>query len=171
MPAKATIQHRRDTAANWVAAQSSAGVTPILAEGELAYETDTKRFKIGDGTSLWGELPYRKGDDGIDAETLIGFNTQTGTAYTIVPSDKNKVVTLANSAAITVTIPSDTTAIIDPGTIVNFLQAGAGQVTFVGADGVTLRFTPGARTRAQWSSASMFKWRANEWVLSGDLTL
>jgi len=46
------FQLRRDTAINWEA------VDPVLLVGELAYETDTGRLKLGDGTSTWSELPY-----------------------------------------------------------------------------------------------------------------
>jgi hypothetical protein len=47
-----TIQWRRDTAANWATAN------PILAQGEPAVELDTKKFKIGDGTTAWNSLAY-----------------------------------------------------------------------------------------------------------------
>jgi hypothetical protein len=171
MPAKAIIQHRRDTAANWIAAQAALGSSPLLASGEIAYETDTKQFKIGDGTSLWGALPYRKGTDGADAPTILGFNDQTSTSYTLVLSDKNKVVTLANASPITLTVPTDSSAPFEIGTTVNLLQAGAGQVTVVGASGVSVRSTPGLKLRAQWSSASLYKWKTNEWILSGDTVL
>lgn len=47
------IQFRRDTAANWRAAN------PILASGEPAFETDTQLFKIGvGGASPYMSLPY-----------------------------------------------------------------------------------------------------------------
>lgn len=42
-----TIQIRRDTAANWTSQNN------ILAIGEIGFETDTKQFKVGDGTSTW----------------------------------------------------------------------------------------------------------------------
>ena len=46
------IQLRNDTAANWISAD------PILAQGEMGIETDTRLFKIGDGASTWSELDY-----------------------------------------------------------------------------------------------------------------
>jgi len=52
MPSKAIIQFRRDTSANWTS------TNPVLSSGEVGYETDTKRFKIGDGTTVWGSLTY-----------------------------------------------------------------------------------------------------------------
>jgi hypothetical protein len=46
------IQIRRDTAGNWY------GNNTVLSVGELAYETDTKRIKIGDGASFYNNLHY-----------------------------------------------------------------------------------------------------------------
>ena len=47
-----TIKLRRDTAANWLAAN------PVLASSEPGFETDTGFVKYGDGTSVWSALPY-----------------------------------------------------------------------------------------------------------------
>jgi hypothetical protein len=58
MPAQTVIKLRRGTAAQWTAAQTAAGATPVLAAGEQGYETDTGKLKIGDGTALWGALSY-----------------------------------------------------------------------------------------------------------------
>lgn len=46
------IQLRRDMAANWTSAN------PLLAVGEIGIETDTGRWKVGDGTTLWNALGY-----------------------------------------------------------------------------------------------------------------
>lgn len=46
------IQIRRDTETNWN------NINPVLALGELAYVTDTKRVKAGDGESSFSSLPY-----------------------------------------------------------------------------------------------------------------
>lgn len=43
---------RRDTAAAWTAAN------PTLLSGEMGIETDTRKFKIGDGTTAWNSLGY-----------------------------------------------------------------------------------------------------------------
>jgi len=53
------IQLRRGTAAEWTAAN------PTLALGELGLETDTVKFKIGDGSTNWSTLGYGiQGDTG-----------------------------------------------------------------------------------------------------------
>ncbi len=46
------MQQRRGTAAQWTAAN------PILAAGEIGFETDTNKFKMGNGSSAWGSLQY-----------------------------------------------------------------------------------------------------------------
>ena len=48
------MQQRRGTAAQWTSAD------PILAAGEIGFETDTSQFKIGDGTNHWADLSYFK---------------------------------------------------------------------------------------------------------------
>ncbi|WP_302257890.1 hypothetical protein [uncultured Alistipes sp.] len=35
---------------------------PVLLKGEVVYESDTTRHKIGDGMTAWNALPYAKGD-------------------------------------------------------------------------------------------------------------
>jgi Major tropism determinant N-terminal domain/Fibronectin type III domain len=44
------IQLRRDTAANWVS------TNPVLRAGEFGIETDTLKFKIGNGSSTWTQI-------------------------------------------------------------------------------------------------------------------
>jgi hypothetical protein len=46
------MQQRRGTAAQWTAAN------PVLAAGEIGFETDTNKFKMGNGTSTWSALQY-----------------------------------------------------------------------------------------------------------------
>ena len=46
------IQLKRGVAANWTS------LNPILAQGEIGYETNTNKFKIGDGVTDWSSLAY-----------------------------------------------------------------------------------------------------------------
>lgn len=46
------IQIRGDTAAAWTSAN------PILADREIGWESDTKKIKVGDGTTAWTSLAY-----------------------------------------------------------------------------------------------------------------
>lgn len=53
---------RRDSAANW------SNVDPVLSNGEIGLETDTGKFKIGNGVSTWEALLYYARADDIAAE-------------------------------------------------------------------------------------------------------
>lgn len=46
------IQFRRDTSANWAAAN------PVLGTGEPGFDTTLKMFKVGDGSTAWSSLPW-----------------------------------------------------------------------------------------------------------------
>ena len=50
------MQQRRGTAAQWLSVNGGNG--PVLAAGEIGYETDTNKFKIGDGVNHWIDLDY-----------------------------------------------------------------------------------------------------------------
>lgn len=55
------IQNRRGTAAEWTSAN------PVLSAGEIGFETDTLKFKIGNGVLTWAQLSYQNasGPQGI----------------------------------------------------------------------------------------------------------
>lgn len=60
-----------NTAANWTS------LNPILLKGEIAFESDSSRFKIGDGITAWNDLPYSASSvqgliegDGIEIDGL-----------------------------------------------------------------------------------------------------
>lgn len=78
------IQLRRDTSAVWAA------VNPILADGEMGLETDTRYLKFGDGSTPWNGLGYcQAGPTGPTPLSLSGTPSATGTVgtpYSFTPS-------------------------------------------------------------------------------------
>ena len=72
-----TMQQKRGTAANWTSSN------PILLAGEIGFETDTNRIKIGDGVSHWNNLDYVTNIDELgtggnnSSETLLTIETDT----------------------------------------------------------------------------------------------
>jgi len=70
------VQQRRGTAAQWTAAN------PVLAAGELGLESDTGKFKAGDGANTWSVLAYTIGANGATgpqgATGLTGSTGSTG---------------------------------------------------------------------------------------------
>ena len=203
------LQNRRDTAANWTSNN------PTLAAGEIGLETDTAKYKMGDGTTAWNSLAYAYtagaagatgptgptgsvgpsgaagatgptgpigatgpvGATGASGATGAGgveaVNAQVGTTYTFVLTDRDDLVTASNASAQTYTIPLNSSVAFPTGSLVNLIQIGAGQVTVVGAGGVTLNSTGATsaqpKTRAQYSVLTLIKAGTDTWYATGDV--
>lgn len=69
------INQRRDTAANWIV------VDPILQEGEVGWETDTLRSKLGNGVDVWSALDYN-----LDTAGLAPLDSPVFTGNPQVPT-------------------------------------------------------------------------------------
>ena len=115
------MQQRRGTAAQWTAAN------PTLAAGEIGFETDTSKFKMGNGSSAWtaltyfanaadlaaiidgapdllntlNELAYSIGDDPAFLTTMNTAITATGTALAAHETDQTNIHGIANTAVLT----------------------------------------------------------------------
>ena len=83
MPVGTVIQHRRGTASAWTTAN------PTLAAAEIGYETDTKKMKLGDGSTAWNTLGYF-----VPSKTDVGLSNVDNT------SDVNKPVSTATQTAL-----------------------------------------------------------------------
>lgn len=101
------FQLRRDTAANWTAND------PILSEGEPGVETDTLKFKLGDGITAWSLLDYTN----VDFNDLTNLPT-TLSGYGITDAATSAQGSLADSA-------------VQPGDDVSDLNNDAGYLTSV----------------------------------------
>lgn len=98
----------------------------------------------------------------------LTLNAQTGTTYTAVATDSGKLVTLSNASAITVTLPPSVYAV---GEQINFVQLGAGQVTFAQGAGVTI-VSAGATASApkigkQYAAATAICTASNTFLVIG----
>jgi hypothetical protein len=60
------MQQRRGTAAQWISTNGGDG--PVLNAGEIGFEVDTNKFKIGDGINHWVDLNYFTDAEGALAE-------------------------------------------------------------------------------------------------------
>ena len=102
----ALIKNRRDTASNWTSQD------PTLLAGELGVESDTKKYKIGDGSTAWTSLDYipipdtnrlLAGNLTVGGNLTVSGSTTTVSSSTLTVTDKN--IELAKVAT-----PTDTTA-------------------------------------------------------------
>lgn len=125
------------------------------------------------GVHSFTQLPTVNGSDLVTSanikEQVVPINTQTGTAYTAVLTDRGSLVTLSNANDITCTIPVNASVAYPIGTVLSFAQLGAGQVTFVGTVGVTLNNSSGLVSKNQYSMISLIKIGTDSWIASGSL--
>jgi hypothetical protein len=84
------IQLRRDTSANWTSAN------PTLFSGEIGFETNTGKFKIGNGSSAWSALDYF-----LDSSDLSGYLTASSASTTYLTQASASTTYLTQSSAST----------------------------------------------------------------------
>lgn len=127
------MAQRKDTAANWTSAN------PILLSGEIGYETDTKKFKIGNGSSNWNSLAYLPIPDGSGNLTITG-NLEIGSTGSLTfegstaDAFETTLAVTNPTADRTITLPDRSGTVItsgDTGTVTSTMLADG---TIVNAD-------------------------------------
>ena len=117
------MQQRRGTATQWTTAN------PILNAGEIGFESDTNKFKIGDGINHWDDLAYF-----VDQDSL---NTSLGD---YIPLDQLGV---ANGVA---QLNSSGKLVSDQIPNIDEITQDAIDSALVGGDGITKTYNDGANT-------------------------
>ena len=74
------IQLRNDISNTWVTKN------PVLLQGEMGIESDTKKMKIGDGTTAWNDLDY----SGVDEEAIQTIVNNNKSSFTEVEAQENE---------------------------------------------------------------------------------
>ena len=91
------IQVRRGVAADWTS------VNPILAAGEMGVETDTNKFKFGNGTGAWSTLAYAASDSeaiGEISQDAINTALTMGSGLTKTYNDGANTITISVDSAV-----------------------------------------------------------------------
>lgn len=81
------VQFRRDTAANWTS------TNPILSAGEVGFETNTGKIKVGDGTNTWSKIATSCVESIIELNTAYTLTSQTA-AQKLFNASTNGAITL-----------------------------------------------------------------------------
>ena len=143
-----SIKFRRDTAANWTTAN------PTLDPGQPGYETDTKKLKVGDGSTVWGSLPY------FGASNSFVYNiTSHATSDTETATSGYNVIKITASGQ-TVTLP---TAVGNTGLFVIKLMV-AGTVVVDGNASETIDGGLTATLSTQYEAITIVSDNAN-WII------
>jgi len=114
--------------------------------------------EFSDGTQTQAGVP-----------SLTTFVEKTASYQLDTLDHKDNVVEMNMATAGTFTVPLDATLSWPVGASMDIFATGAGEITIAGEAGVTLNATPGLILRTQWSSATILKRGADNWVVYGDL--
>jgi hypothetical protein len=160
--------------------------TTNLPVGDLTEITGSTGITVTSGTgpipniAIDGTVATLTGTQTLTNKTLtsplinLGINAQTGTTYTTVLADNGKLTTLANAAAIALTIPPNSSVAYPVGAQINLAQTDAGQVTVAGGAGVTITSTGATaatpKTRAQYSTMTCVQTSTDNWLAMGDIS-
>ena len=113
------MQQRRGTAAQWISTNAGAG--PVLNAGEIGWESDTNKFKIGDGTNNWASLDYF-----ADVDSTV--NPAFGTSITFEGATADSYETVLQvtdpTADRTITLPNVTGTVITTGNLSDITNIG-----------------------------------------------
>ena len=109
------MQQRRGTASQWTSAN------PVLNAGEMGWESDTNKFKIGDGTNHWNDLDYF-------ADINSTVNPAFGTSITFEGATADSYETTLQvtdpTADRTITLPNVTGTVITTGNLSDITDIG-----------------------------------------------
>jgi hypothetical protein len=156
--ARADHVHATDTSRAPLASPTFTGTVTVAASGIAFTDGTQTKEAVPSRTTIYGEA---------NSNSISTSTTLSTLAY------RDSLIECSNASGtdITLTIPTNATAAYPIGTSFDVVRMGAGNVTFAPVDGtVTLHYTPGAKLRAQYSSATLFKRNTNSWILVGDLS-
>lgn len=151
----------------WRVAHNDDGTLKSIAPLAVAAQTPAQEPVRAQVNGNVGSLDVAARADHVHpASRLLTVQVDT---YTLVLADGGTFVQLNKGTAFTVTIPTNAAVAFPVGSWVEAQQYGAGQITFAGAGGVTLRASGAkVKTAAQYAVVRLTKIGADEWVLSGD---
>lgn len=89
------IQVKRGTASAWTSANT------VLAAGEVGFETDTKKIKVGDGSTAWTSLGYTVTDGDISGVTAGTGLSGGGNSGAVTLAIDSTVATLTGTQTLT----------------------------------------------------------------------
>ncbi|BAQ92785.1 hypothetical protein [uncultured Mediterranean phage uvMED] len=110
------------------------------------------------------------GDEIKSAITKVGKNSLSSNSYTLVLTDRDKLLEVGNSTDITITLPTNASVAFPIGTQILLVQSGIGQCIFTPSVGVNLYAEDSkVKTVGQYAMATLIKCDTDSWYLGGNL--
>jgi hypothetical protein len=130
------MQQRRGTASQWTSAN------PVLNAGEMGWESDSNKFKIGDGTNHWADLDYF-----IDANSTVNPSFGTSIIFEGATADSYETTLQVTdpTADRTITFP-DATGTVALTSDISELSQDAIDSALTAGTGITKTYNDGANT-------------------------
>ena len=163
------FQIAHDTAANWTSNN------PTLLAGEIGFETNTNKFKIGDGSTAWTSLAYGGGSGGSGTVINVSVATANGFSGTVATATTTPTITLttsisgvlkgngtaisAASAGTDYVAPGGALGTPSSGTLTNCVGTATGLTSgalALNTGGITYNATVGIRN--QMTTGSVYDW-------------
>ena len=130
------MQQRRGTASQWTSAN------PVLNAAEMGWESDTNKFKIGDGVNHWADLDYF-----IDANSTVNPSFGTSIVFEGATADSFETTLQVTdpTADRTITFP-DATGTVALTSDISELSQDAVDAALTAGTGITKTYNDGANT-------------------------
>lgn len=157
------IQLRRDTAANW------ASVDPTLDAGEIGIETDTRKIKIGNGSTVWTNLSYAKSDiSDLSVNDLSDVVVTSATNGQVLKYNGTNWVNAADSTGTTINAINDigdvTITSVSEGQVLKY--NGSAWINAADSTGTSINALDdiGDVTITSVSNGQVLQWNGTAWV-------
>jgi len=116
----------------------------------------------GSGTLSWAT------DASGGGASYSAVRTQSGTTYTLVLGDAGDYIQTTSTTAVTITVPTQASVTWAADTEIYFEQNNTGQITLVGASGVTINSSETLKTFARYSVVALKRVASDVWTLTGE---
>ena len=160
------------TITNSVTAPNTFGTIAVSGQSSVEADSTTDTLTLAAGTNITITT-----DASTDTVTITGpsiysaVRTQSGTTYTLVLGDAGDYIQTTSTTAVTITVPAQSSVTWAADTEIYFEQNNTGQITFVGASGVTINSSETLKTFARYSVVALKRVAENVWTLTGERAL
>jgi len=155
------------TAAAIAQSKVSGLTTDLAAKAPLSSPTFTgtpagPTAAAGTNTTQLATTAFVAAGDALQSSNPKPVDTKTA-AYTLVLSDRDKIIQMNSTSALTITVPTNASVAFGNGAIIHIANINTGTLTIAGASGVTVNQASGL-TLSRWESGTLYRRATDSWV-------